>query len=105
MVGSARSTLLAGGQPFRPRPSSAWAGPLHHKPGKQTITDEEAVPEYVVTMPWGLHRFQETGQLHFLTFSVTTDDQTSRTLPPGLRSRLPSKGYDNATDFASTAMS
>ncbi len=34
MVGSARSTLLSGGQPLSkvPRPSSAWAGPFHHRP-------------------------------------------------------------------------
>jgi len=61
-------------------------------------------------MSWGLRRFQETGQLHFLTFSCyerrpNFTNAPSRTRRPGLGSRLLSNGYDEATDFASTAMS
>src|SRR5271157_1685044 len=51
-----------------PRPSSAWAGPfitnqesIHHRREKRSGV--------CCHMPWGLQRFQETGQLHFLTFS------------------------------------
>ncbi len=52
-----------------PRPSSAWAGPLHHKQRRQSSQTKKTLQGYVATMPWGLRRFQETGQLHFLTFS------------------------------------
>jgi len=52
-----------------PRSSSAWAGPFHHKRRKQSLQTGRRSQGYVVTMPWGLRRFQETGQLHFLTFS------------------------------------
>ena len=52
-----------------PRSSSAWAGPFHHKRRKQSSQTGRASQGYVVPMPWGLRRFQETGQLHFLTFS------------------------------------
>ena len=52
-----------------PRSSSAWAGPFHHRRRKQSSQTGRRSQGYVVTMPWGLRRFQETGQLHFLTFS------------------------------------
>ena len=44
-------------------------GPVSSQTEKAVITDEKGVLRYVVTMPWGLRRFKETGQLHFLTFS------------------------------------
>ncbi len=44
-------------------------GPVSSQTGKASITDDASARAYVVTMPWGLHRFQESGQLPFLTFS------------------------------------
>jgi hypothetical protein len=33
------------------------------------ITDTAGSEKYHLWMPWGLRRFQETGQVHFITFS------------------------------------
>jgi putative transposase len=44
-------------------------GPVSSQTKKAAITDEEAAQGMLFTMPWGLRRFQETGQRHFPTFS------------------------------------
>ena len=45
------------------RPSSARAGVLF-------VSDEILTrADYTVAMPWGLKRFQQAGDLHFITFS------------------------------------
>jgi hypothetical protein len=123
MVGSARSTLLlskivlayAGGRPGQsqslelqrvPRPSSAWAGPFSSQTTKAVITDDESGPGVTLSSCLGDYTVSRKPASYTSSLSaVTRDDQTSRTLPPGLRSRLLSNVYDKATDFASTAMS
>ncbi len=104
-------TLRAGGPnyPFKlwrvPRPSFAWAGPFHHKLRSQSSQTGKAAQAYVVPCPGDYGVFRKPASYTSSPSAVTKDDQTSRTLRLGLRSKPLSNGYENATDFACTAMS
>src|ERR1700686_997707 len=56
----------------RPKPPNLSLGcPVQASLGRgcSVVTETFAMGNYARPMPWGLKHFQQTGQLHFLTFS------------------------------------
>src|ERR1035437_4293974 len=88
-----------------PRPSFAWAGRFHHKLRSRSSQTERRSRGRLSPCPGDCGVSRKPASYTSSPSAVIRDDQTSRTLRAGLRSRLLSNGCDEATDFASTAMS